>query len=123
TYFPVEQYTPRRILIMEQRMPWSIAVHAECILANSRAPRYPFRPGRPIVDSIAQEGMHPVHVKRTLQILIQGTDARTYSSFVVHQNILVDEQDGQNYILHLHKGSFKSLPLRIPNAEDIEEFA
>ena len=123
TYFPVEQYTPKRILIMEQRMPWSIAVHAECILSNSRAPRYPFRPGRAIVDSIARAGMVPVHVKRTLQILIQGTDARTYSSFVVHQNVVVDEQNGKDYVLHLHKGSFKSLPLRILDAADIEKFA
>lgn len=123
TYFPVEQYTPKRILVMEQRMPWSIAVHAESILSNSRAPRYPFRPGRAIVDSIAREGLQPAQVKRTLQILIQGTDARTYSSFVIHRNLVVDEQDGQNYTLHLHRGSFKSLPLRITDPDDLEKFA
>lgn len=123
TYFPVEQFTPRRILVMEQRMPWSIAVPAESILSNSRAARYPFRPGKPVVDFIAHEGKKAASVRRTLQILIQGTDARTYSSFVIHKNIPVDEQEGTNYTLRLHRGAFKSLPLRIADAADLEKFA
>ncbi|MEZ0259783.1 MAG: hypothetical protein ACAH80_02160, partial [Alphaproteobacteria bacterium] len=121
TYFPLENYTPQRILVMEQRMPWSIAVPGDSLLANSKTKNYPFRPGKVIVDSIAKDGK-PATIRRELQILIQGTDARSYSHFVIHKNILIDEQSGQDYTLHLHRGSFKSLPLRIAQPEDIEQY-
>lgn len=123
SYFPIEQFTPQHILVMEQKMPWSIAVPGDALLANSRTRAYPFRPGKVIVDSIAKEGMKPATVKRSLQILIQGTDARTYSHFVIQKNILIDSQEGVNYTLHLHKGIFKSLPLRIAAPTDLEQYA
>ncbi|HYD17626.1 MAG TPA: hypothetical protein VEF76_04010 [Patescibacteria group bacterium] len=123
TYFTIEQFTPQRILVMEQKMPWSIAVPGDILLSNSKTRAYPFRPGKVIVDSIAKEGMKPATVKRSLQILIQGTDARSYSHFVIHKNIAIDEQDGQNYTLHLHRGVFKSLPLQISDAAQLEQYA
>lgn len=122
TYFPLENYTPHRILVMEQRMPWSIAVPGDALLANSKRKDYAFRPGSLITDSITKGGT-PATIRRELQILIQGTDARSYSHFVIHKNIVIDEQNGQDYKLHLHRGSFKSLPLRIAQPEDIEQYA
>lgn len=122
TYFPIEQFTPQRILVMEQRMPWSIAVPGDMLLANSKTRNYPFRPGKIIVDSFAKDSK-PASIKRGLQILIQGTDARSYSHFVIHKNIQIDEQEGQNYKLHLHKGIFKSLPLRIEDQGELEQYA
>lgn len=121
TYFPLDQFTPQRILVMEQRMPWSIAVPGDALLSNSKRKDYPFRPGKLITDSITKDGK-PATIKRSLQILIQGTDARSYSHFVIHKNIEIDEQSGVDYTLHLHRGSFKSLPLRISAPEDIEQY-
>ena len=121
TYFPIEEFTPKHVLVMEQRMPWSIAVPADVLLSNSKSRNYPFRPGKVIVDSISQ-GKRPDFIRRTLQILIQGTDARSYSHFVIHKNIVIDEQEGRNYTLLLHKGSFKSLPLRIEDPELLEQY-
>lgn len=121
TYFPVEEFTPQRILVMEQRMPWSIAVPAEMTLKNSKIFGYRFLPGKLITESIAQ-GKKPDSVKRSLQILIQGTDARSYSSFVIQKTVVIDEQQGANYTLHLHRGAFKSLPLRIDDPAAIEQY-
>lgn len=123
TYFTIEQFTPQRILVMEQRMPWSIAVPGDILLSNSKTRAYPFRPGKAIVDSVAKEGVRPARVRRCLQILIQGTDARSYSHFVIHKNIFVDEQNGMDYKLLLHKGIFKSLPMRISDQKEIEQYA
>ncbi|MDE1153978.1 MAG: hypothetical protein PW788_15715 [Micavibrio sp.] len=121
TYFEVENFTPHRVLVMEQRMPWSIAVPADSLLSNSKVRGYLFHPGKLITDSIAP-GKKPESVKRSLQILIQGTDARSYSHFVIQKTMQIDEQNGAEYKLHLHKGAFKSLPLHIEKAEDIEQY-
>ena len=123
TYFTIEQFTPQRVLVMEQRMPWTIAVPGDILLSNSKTRAYPFRPGKAIVDSVAKEGVRPARVRRCLQILIQGTDARSYSHFVIHKNIFVDEQDGMDYKLLLHKGIFKSLPMRITERGELEQYA
>ena len=119
-YLPVQDFTPQRILVMEQRTPWSLAVPADILLGNSMTKNYHFKPGKPILASFSA-GKKIISVKRTLQILIQGTDARSYSHFVIHRRILIDEQDGNKYTLHLHKGSFKSLPLRIEDPNDLEQ--
>jgi len=119
-YLPVQDFTPQRILVMEQRTPWSLAVPADILLGNSLTKNYHFKPGKPIVASFSA-GKKILSVKRTLQILIQGTDARSYSHFVIHRRIPIDEQDGSKYTLHLHKGSFKSLPLRIEDENDLEQ--
>lgn len=119
-YLPMHDFTPQRILVMEQRTPWSIAVPADILLGNSLTKNYHFRPGKPILASFSA-GKKIISVKRSLQILIQGTDTQTYSHFVIHRRIPIDEQDGNQYTLHLHKGSFKSLPLRIEDAGDLEQ--
>ncbi|MDP2204699.1 MAG: hypothetical protein Q8K65_00150 [Alphaproteobacteria bacterium] len=119
-YLPVQDFTPQRILVMEQRTPWSLAVPADILLGNSLTKNYHFKPGKPIVASFSA-GKKIISVKRTLQILVQGTDARSYSHFVIHRRIPIDEQDGNKYVLHLHKGSFKSLPLRIEDESDLEK--
>jgi hypothetical protein len=119
-YLPVQDFTPQRILVMEQRTPWSLAVPADILLGNSLTKNYHFKPGKPILASFSA-GKKIISVKRTLQVLIQGTDARSYSHFVIHRRIPIDEQDGTNYTLHLHKGSFKSLPLRIEDPNDLEQ--
>lgn len=123
SYFPIHQFTPQHILVMEQRMPWSIAVPGDVLLENSKIRAYPFRPGKVIVDSITKASTKPASIKRSLQILIQGTDARTYSHFVIQQKIEIDSQEGNNYTLHLHRGIFKSLPLRIEKREELEQYA
>jgi len=121
TYFPVEEFTPKHILVMEQKMPWSIAVPADTVLSNSKTRAYAFQPGKPITESILP-GQKPEHTKRSLQILIQGTDARSYSHFVIQKTVPIDEQQGADYTLYLHKGAFKSLPLRIEDAGELEQY-
>lgn len=118
-YLPVQEFTPQRVLVMEQRTPWSIAVPADVLLSNSLTKNYHFKPGKPIVSSFSA-GKKIVSAKRTLQILIQGTDARSYSHFVIHRRIPIDEQNGNQYTLHLHKGAFKSLPMRVEDPADLE---
>lgn len=121
SYLPVPEFTPQRILVMEQKMPWSIAVPADIHLGNSLSKDYHFAPGAPITQSFSK-GKAIVSAKRTLQILIQGTDARSYSSFVIHRKIPIDEQEGDRYTLHLHRGAFKSLPLRIAKPAELEQY-
>lgn len=119
-YLPVHDFTPQRVLVMERRTPWSIAVPADILLGNSLTKNYHFKPGKPIVASFSA-GKKIISVKRSLQILIQGTDTQSYSHFVIHRRIPIDEQDGTKYTLHLHKGSFKSLPMRIEDPSDLEQ--
>lgn len=121
SYLPVPEFTPQRILVMGQKMPWSIAVPADIHLGNSLSKDYHFAPGAPITQSFSK-GKAIVSAKRTLQILIQGTDARSYSSFVIHRKIPIDEQEGDRYTLHLHRGAFKSLPLRIAKPAELEQY-
>ena len=120
SYLPVSDFTPQRILVMEQKMPWSMAVPADAHLGNSLLQDYHFVAGAPIVQSFSK-GKTIISSKRTLQILLQGTDARSYSSFVIHRKIAVDEQLGDKYTLHLHRGAFKSLPLQILDPRDLEQ--
>lgn len=118
-YLPVQDYTPPRILVLAQRMPWSIAVHANTHLSNSLTKDYLFKPGEPILASFSK-GKKIVSAKRTLEILIQGTDTQSYSPVVIHRKIPIDEQQGENYTLLLHRGAFKSLPLKISDPKDLE---
>jgi hypothetical protein len=121
-YLPITEFTPQRVLVMERQMPWSIAVPGDILLSNSLTRNYHFRPGEPVVKSFTP-GKKLESVRRTLQILIQGTDTQSYSRFVIHRKIPVDEQHGGKYTLHLHDGSFKSLPLHIDTAEELEQYA
>lgn len=121
-YLPVENFTPPRILIMARQMPWSIAVPGDALLSNSLTKDYHFKPGEPITRSFSA-GKTALAAKRSLQILIQGTDTQSYSLFVISRKIEIDEQVGGKYTLHLHRGSFKSLPLHITDARDIEQYA
>jgi hypothetical protein len=121
SYLPVSEFTPQRILVLEQRMPWSIAVPADTHLGNSLSKDYHFAPGTPITQSFSKDKT-VVTAKRTLQILMQGTDARSYSHFVIHRKIPVDEQEGDRYTLHLHRGAFKSLALQIDRPDELEQY-
>ncbi len=121
SYLPVHDFTPAHILVMERRMPWSLAVPARAHLGNSLSKDYLFEPGQPFSHSFSA-GKTILSSKRSLEVLFQGTDARSYSSFVIHRKILVDEQQGDKYTLHLHRGSFKSLPLRIEDANELEQY-
>lgn len=121
SYLPITEFSPQRILVLEQKMPWSIAVPADAHLGNSLSKDYHFTPGKPITNSFSK-GKTIVSAKRTLQILLQGTDARSYSHFVIHRKIPVDSQEGDKYTLHLHRGAFKSLPLRIAGPQELEQY-
>lgn len=121
SYLPVHDYTPPHILTLKRRMPWSIAVPADIVLNSSLTKNYHFKPGEPITKSFSP-GKEIVSVKRTLEFLIQGVDTGSHASFAIYRKILVDEQDGEKYTLHLHKGSFKSLPLEIQSADDLEQY-
>ena len=120
-YLPVQDFTPPRILVMAQKMPWTIAVPSDVLLSNSMTRDYHFMPGQPITKSFSS-GKTLASAKRTLEILIQGVDSLSYSSFVIHRKILIDEQQGDQYTLHLHQGSFKSLPLAISSAKELEQY-
>lgn len=122
TYLPIEHFTPKNILFMEPRMPWTIAVPADALLSNSLTKDYHFKPGEPIAQSFTP-GKKIDSVERSLQILIRGTDASSYAPFVIHRKITIDTQVGDAYALHLHRGSFKSLPLRISDKGDLELLA
>lgn len=117
---PIELCTPQRILVMRPHMPWSIAVPADMLLSSSMTKDYVFKPGEPIAHSFST-GKKIKYVWRTLEILIQGIDTHTYSNFVVHKTIRIDEQREGEYTLHLHRGAFKSLPLHIFDPADLEE--
>lgn len=121
SYLPINDFTPQRILVMEQKMPWSLAIPAESHLGNSLNKDYLFAPGKPIAQSFSK-GKTILSCKRTLEVLMQGTDARSYSSFVIHRKMPVDEQQGDKYTLHLHRGGFKSLPLRITSPQELEQY-
>lgn len=121
-YLPVNDYTPPRVLVLAQKTPWSIAVPADAHLGNSITKDYHFAPGAPIEKSFAV-GKNAVAVRRTLEILIQGVDTRSHAPFVIHRKIAVDEQKNGQYTLHLHRGGFKSLPLRIEDAGALEQYA
>lgn len=103
-------------------MPWTIAVPADALLSNSLTKDYHFKPGEPIAHSFSA-GKKIKNVERSLQILIRGTDTSSYSQFVIHRKISIDSQVGDAYAMHLHRGSFKSLPLRISDKGDLELFA
>ena len=122
TYLPVEAFTPKSILFMEPKMPWTIAVPADALLSNSLTRDYHFKPGEPITHSFSP-GKKIDSVERTLQIMIRGTDTSSYAQFVIHRKIAIDSQVGDAYALHLHRGSFKSLPLRITDKGELEQFA
>jgi hypothetical protein len=121
SYLPLADYTPQFILVMERRMPWSLAVPADAHLSNSLTRDYHFRPGTPIATSFSK-GKTILTAERKLQILIQGVDSQSYSDFVIHRTIPVDRQDGEAYTLHLHKGAFKSLPMQIKRTEELEQY-
>ena len=120
-YLPIENFTPPKILIMARKMPWTIAIPADALLSSSLTKDYNFKPGQPITKSFSP-GKTLASTKRTLEILIQGIDSHSYSNFVIHRKILIDEQQGDKYTLHLHSGAFKSLPLEISSIMELEQY-
>lgn len=121
-YLPIPEFTPKGILFMAPRMPWTIAVPADIKLGNSLTRDYHFQPGQPVTASFSP-GKKIERVTRTLQILIRGTDTASYAPFVIHRKIPIDTQEGDVYTLHLHRGSFKSLPLHIDDTGELEQYA
>jgi hypothetical protein len=121
SYLPIKEFTPPHILVMAQRLPWTIAVPADTLLNTSMVKDYHFKPGQPIEKSFSA-GKKLLSAKRTLEIMIQGTDTKSYSNFAIHRKIPIDEQKGGEYTLHLHRGAFKSLPLQIPHASELEQY-
>jgi hypothetical protein len=121
-YLPISEFTPKSILLMQPHMPWSIAVPADKLLSNSLTKDYHFKPGEPIKHSFSP-GKELESCKRMLHILIRGTDTGSNARFVIDRKILVDEQIGERYVLHLHRGAFKSLPLFIDDEGELELFA
>src|SRR5690606_6206338 len=109
------------IMLMADRTPWPIAASADAALSNSLTKNYHFNPGAPIETSFSQ-GKTLLTAARRLDILIQGVDEKSYSRFAIHRSILVDMQIGKDYTLHLHKGAFKSLPLKITGPEEFEQY-
>ncbi len=121
SYLPIPEFSPKNILFMEPKMPWSIAVPADSLLNSSLTKDYHFKPGEKILHSFSA-GKKIESVKRTLQILIRGTDTHSQAPFTIHRKIPVDSQEGETYTLHLHRGSFKSLPLHIDAASELEQY-
>ncbi|MDD9900148.1 MAG: hypothetical protein OXT65_04145, partial [Alphaproteobacteria bacterium] len=121
TFLPIEQFTPPNILIMLKKTPWSIAIPADAFLSNSMTKDYHFKPGQEITKSFST-GKKFIRCDRKLEILIQGMDTRSYSRFIIHHKIPVDTQDGENYTLHLHRGTFKSLPMNIDDPNELEQY-
>lgn len=121
-YLPLKDFTPSRILVMTKNMPWTLAIPGDVMLSNSATTDYHFTPGLPIRKSFSH-GKTVFSVRRSLEILVQGVDSQSYSDFVIHRKILIDEQDGDKYKLHLHRGTFKSLPLQIRSAAELEQYA
>lgn len=122
TYFPVTRMTPENVLVLSPRTPWSIAIPAELEYSNSRCAKYRLNAGKSPVKSF-RDGAKPVTVKRWFDILISGTEPRSYAKFVIHRRVEIDAQkrDGA-YELALHKGDFKSLPLYVESKEDVEQY-
>lgn len=119
-FLPISNFTPPHILVMEPKMPWSIAIPVNTQLSNSLTKDYHFNPGEPIESSFSK-GKNLVRVKRTLEILIEGIDSKSFANFIIHRKIVIDEQSDNNYTLHLYRGAFKSLPLHIDSPNELEE--
>ncbi len=122
-YLPIEEgLTPKKVLILNDRSPWSISIPAKMKLSNSLTKDYPFEVGEEVTQSFSH-GKKLICCKRRIEILIKGMDSKAYSTFIMRRTIDVDEETrDQEYILHLHKGGFKSLPLRVEDENDIEQY-
>jgi hypothetical protein len=120
TFLPISNFTPPHILVMEPKMPWSIAIPTDTHLSNSLTKDYHFNPGEPIKNSFSK-GKNLESVKRKIEILIEGIDSKSFANFIVHRKIEVDAQSENNYTLQLYRGVFKSLPLHIDSSKDLEE--
>jgi len=121
-YLPIENFTPRKVLILNDRAPWSIAIPALMTLSNSLTEDYYFHVGEPIKKSFSK-GKKLLSCKRHIEILIHGLESKAYSQFIIRKSIPIDEQsrDGE-YSLLLHKGCFASLPMRVEAEGDIEQY-
>lgn len=118
TSIPLSTHTPQRILLMRPNMPWTFAIPADAVISGSLAKDYHFKPGVPIEKSFTP-GKTLLHVKRTVEILVQGIDTKSSASFIAHRKIVIDEQTGDDYTLHLTRGAFKSLPLYVHSTEEL----
>lgn len=121
-YLPIPDVTPKNVLVMKPRAPWSIAIHGDCRLSNSLTKDYHFKPGEPILHSFST-GKKLVGAKRHIEVMISGIEPKSYARFVQHRCIAIDEMNGDTYTLHLHAGEFKSLPMHVLSADDLERFA
>jgi hypothetical protein len=121
-YLPFPLVTPQNILVMKKNMPWSIAIPADTTLSNTLTSGYHFKVGEKFTHSFSL-GKKMLACSRHLHIMITGIEPKSYAKFVQHREIAVDEMKDGQYILHLHRGSFKSLPIQIIDAADLEKFA
>jgi len=124
-YFPVKMLTPKTILIMPSKMPWTIAIPVEQPLENSMNPDYKFDLTSGKIQSFRpalHKNQSPVFIERTLELMITGVEPHSYAKFVKHKKISVDRLDQDGYQSFLHKGSFKSLPLKVSAKEDVEQY-
>lgn len=121
-FFPVEEIDPENVLILGSRTPWSIAVPSDITLSNSIRSGYSLNLGAPIRESFLPQNKL-ISCKREIEFLITGVETKSSSHFALHRKVLLDEQneDG-SYTLHLHKGSFQSLPLQVSSKSDVEEY-
>ena len=122
-YLPIgDVLTPRKVLILKDRSPWCISIPAKMELSNSLTKDYPFEVGKEVTQSFSH-GKRLISCKRRIEILIKGVDSKAYSNFIMRRTIDVDEETrDKEYILHLHKGGFKSLPLQVDSEEDVEQY-
>ncbi len=120
-YFPVPEVDPNNILVLTERTPWSIAIPNNIILKNSINENYLLELGRPIKKSFAGNNK-VLKAKRTLEILISGVEPVASSPFTFSRSIDLDTQDGDEYILYLHKGQYVPLPMYVQDKESIEKF-
>jgi len=120
-YFPVTDIDPSSVLILQSRMPWSIAVPANICLENSINHGYELNVGEKITQGILPD-REIILTERKIEFLISGVEPNSSSFFAIHRSVDLDRQEDGKYELLLHEGTFKDLPMHVLNRDDVEEY-
>jgi len=120
-YFPVTDIDPTSVLILQSRMPWSIAVPANIRLENSINHGYELNVGKKIEQGILPD-REIILTERKIEFLISGVEPSSSSFFAIHRSVDLDRQEEGKYELLLHEGTFKDLPMHVLNRDDVEEY-
>ncbi len=120
-FFSVTDMDPMNILILKSKSPWTIAIPADIKLSNSINDNYTMEINSPITKSAFPE-YTLLYAKRKIEFLITGSEAESSSAFIDHEEVYIDEQNGDDYNLLLHEGRFQELDIVVNDPTEIEQY-